>query len=123
MARLFEYQSKTLLKQEGIPIPAGEVAATPEDARRVAEKIGRPVVLKIQVWVTGRARLGGIQPAENPAEAEEKARRLFGMKVGISNRNSSPGLSWTIQPSGPLSFLAPSAGRESKRSPGSTPKK
>jgi succinyl-CoA synthetase beta subunit len=82
MARLFEYQSKTLLKQEGIPIPAGEVAATPEDARRIAEKIGRPVVLKIQVWVTGRARLGGIQPAENSTEAEEKARRLFGMKVG-----------------------------------------
>jgi succinyl-CoA synthetase beta subunit len=82
MARLFEYQSKTLLKQGGIPIPEGRVAATPEEARRVAEKIGRPVVLKIQVWVTGRARLGGIQFAATPAEAEEKARELLGMKVG-----------------------------------------
>jgi succinyl-CoA synthetase beta subunit len=82
MARLFEYQSKTLLKQVGIPIPEGRVASTPEEARQIAESIGRPVVLKIQVWVTGRARLGGIQAAENPAEAEEKSRRLFGMKVG-----------------------------------------
>lgn len=82
MARLFEYQSKTLLKQGGIPVPEGGIASTPEEACRIAEKIGRPVVLKIQVWVTGRARLGGIQFAATPAEAEEKARELLGMKVG-----------------------------------------
>jgi len=82
MARLFEYQSKALLKQGGIPVPEGGVAATPEETRQIAEKIGRPVVLKIQVWVTGRAKLGGIQFAASPAEAEEKARQLLGMKVG-----------------------------------------
>ncbi len=82
MARLFEYQSKTLLKQGGVPVPEGGVASTPEEARRMAEKIGRPVVLKIQVWVTGRAKLGGVQFASTPAEAEKKARELLGMKVG-----------------------------------------
>ncbi|MDH7511945.1 MAG: acetate--CoA ligase family protein [Clostridiales bacterium] len=82
MARLFEYQSKTLLKQGGIPVPEGGVASTSEEARRIAEKIGRPVVLKIQVWVTGRAKLGGIKFAATPAEAEEKASQLLGMKVG-----------------------------------------
>jgi succinyl-CoA synthetase beta subunit len=81
VARLYEYQGKTLLKQGGIPVPAGGVASTPEEARRIAEELARPVVLKIQVWVTGRAGLGGIQFAESPAEAEAKARRLFGMKV------------------------------------------
>jgi succinyl-CoA synthetase beta subunit len=81
MARLFEYQSKTLLKQGGIPVPEGDVAATPEEARKIAERIGKPVVLKIQVWVTGRAGLGGIQFAATPPEAEEKARQLLGMKV------------------------------------------
>jgi succinyl-CoA synthetase beta subunit len=81
MARLFEFQSKDLLKRGGIPVPAGEVASAPEEARRIAERLGKPVVLKIQVWVTGRAGLGGIQFAQTPAEAEQKARALLGMKV------------------------------------------
>jgi succinyl-CoA synthetase beta subunit len=81
MARLFEYQSKKLLKEGGIPVPAGDVASTPEEARRIAGTIGRPVVLKIQVWVTGRAGIGGIQFADTPEEAEKKARGLLGMKV------------------------------------------
>jgi len=82
MARLFEYQSKKLLSQGGIPVPEGEVASTSLEARKIAEKIGHPVVLKIQVWLTGRAGLGGIQFAATPDEAEEKARRLLGMTVG-----------------------------------------
>ncbi|OGD18178.1 MAG: hypothetical protein A2W03_00390 [Candidatus Aminicenantes bacterium RBG_16_63_16] len=82
MARLYEYQGKSLLKQGGIPVPEGGVASTPEEAREIARKLGRPVVLKIQVWVTGRAGLGGVQFADNPDEAEAKARRLLGMKVG-----------------------------------------
>jgi len=82
MARLFEYQSKALLRQGGIPVPEGSVASAPEEARQLAEKIGKPVVLKIQVWMTGRAKVGGIQFAATPAEAEAKARQLLGMKVG-----------------------------------------
>ncbi len=81
MARLFEYQSKKLLKQGGIPVPEGDAASTPEEARRIAETIAKPVVLKIQVWVTGRAGIGGIQFADTPEEAETKARGLLGMKV------------------------------------------
>jgi succinyl-CoA synthetase beta subunit len=81
MARLFEFQGKTLLRTGGIPVPDGGVASTPGEARRIAEKIGRPVVLKIQVWVTGRAGLGGIQFAAGPDEAAEKAGQLLGMKV------------------------------------------
>jgi len=81
MARLYEFQSKKLLKDAGIPVPDGGVAASPDEAYRIAEKIGRPVVLKIQVWVTGRAGIGGIQFAETPGEAREKARQMLGMKV------------------------------------------
>jgi succinyl-CoA synthetase beta subunit len=81
VARLFEYQSKRLLKASGIPVPAGSVASTPGEAREAAARVGKPVVLKIQVWVTGRKGLGGIQFAETPEEAEEKARALLGMKV------------------------------------------
>ena len=81
MARLYEYQSKKLLNEGGVRVPRGEVAFSAAEARAIARKIAKPVVLKIQVWLTGRAGLGGIQFADSPQEAEEKAGRLLGMKV------------------------------------------
>jgi succinyl-CoA synthetase beta subunit len=81
VSRLYEYQGKKLLREAGIPVPEGEVVSTPEEARNVVERLGRPVVLKIQVWVTGRAGLGGIEFADSPQEAEEKARKLLGKKI------------------------------------------
>lgn len=81
MARLYEYQSKKLLKEGGLPIPEGDVASSPSEAREIAERVGKPVVLKIQVWLTGRAGLGGIKFADNPQEAEAGTGGLLGMKV------------------------------------------
>ena len=81
MARLFEYQSKQLLQKGGIRIPEGGVARTPGEARAIALELGRPVVLKIQVWITGRAGLGGIRFADTPEEAEAQARELLGTRV------------------------------------------
>ncbi len=81
MARLFEYQSKKLLKQAGIRVPEGDAASTPEEVRAIAQRIGKPVVLKIQVWVTGRAKLGGIRFADTPEQAEAVSREMFGLKV------------------------------------------
>jgi len=81
MARLYEYQSKALLREAGIRVPEGEVAGSPEEVFRIAGRMGRSVVLKIQVWATGRAAVGGIQFADTPTEAREKASALFGMKV------------------------------------------
>jgi len=81
VAKLYEYQSKKLLKEGGIRIPEGEVAFSSSEARDIAEKIGKTVVLKIQVWLTGRASFGGIQFADTPQEAEDKARQMLGMKV------------------------------------------
>lgn len=81
MARLYEYQSKKILKEEGIPVPEGEVVSSAQEARKRAEKIAKPVALKVQLWVTGRADLGGIQYAETPEEAEKKAQDLLGKKI------------------------------------------
>jgi len=81
VARLYEYQSKKLLKEGGIRIPKGGVASTPEEALMISQEIGQPVILKIQVWITGRAGVGGIQFAETPQEAEKIARQMLGMKV------------------------------------------
>ncbi len=81
MARLHEYQGKELLKQFKIPIPKGGVARTSEEARQIAEQIGGEVMVKAQAWVTGRAGMGGIKKASNPAQAEEAAHHMLGMKV------------------------------------------
>ncbi len=81
MARLYEFQSKKLLKEGGIRVPEGDVASSPAEVRKIARRIGKPVVLKIQVWLTGRAALGGIQFAETPEKAEDAASKMFGMKV------------------------------------------
>jgi len=81
MARLHEYQGKTLLKQAKIAIPQGGVATTPGKARAIAAEIGRPVIVKAQAWVTGRAGLGGIKKAASPDEAAAAAEKMLGMKV------------------------------------------
>lgn len=81
MARLFEYQGKELLKKARVPIPRGEVAATPQEAAKAAEKIGKPVVIKAQIWAGGRGKAGGIKFAENPAEAQTVAQNLLGAEI------------------------------------------
>ena len=81
MARLHEYQGKELLKQFKIAVPKGGVARTSEEARRIAEEIGGETMVKAQAWVTGRAGLGGIKKASNPAQAEEAAQHMLGLKI------------------------------------------
>ena len=78
---LFEYQGKELFARHGIPVPSGEAAETPEAARAAAERIGGRVVVKAQVQVGGRGKAGGIKLAENPDEAEARARDILGMDI------------------------------------------
>jgi len=81
LARLHEFQGKNLLRQFGIAVPQGRAASTPQDARAIAEEIGKPVMVKAQAWVTGRASLGGIQKANTPDEAAQSATAMLGMKI------------------------------------------
>ncbi|MBN2003813.1 MAG: acetate--CoA ligase family protein [Anaerolineae bacterium] len=81
MARLHEYQGKSLLRQFNIPVPEGFVATTPEEARSLAEGLGKPVMVKAQAWITGRAGMGGIRKALFPDEAAAAAWSMLGMKV------------------------------------------
>ena len=81
MARLHEYQGKALLKQFKVTVPQGRVATTPEEARTIAAEIGKPVMVKAQAWITGRASVGGIRKAATPGEAAEAARAILGLKV------------------------------------------
>ncbi len=79
--KLHEYQSKRIFARYGIPIPEGEVATTPEEARSLAARLGRPVVIKSQVLVGGRGKAGGIRLARTPEEAEAVAREILGMEI------------------------------------------
>ncbi len=81
MVRLYEYQGKTLLKTFGVPVPEGGVASTREEAKQLAEKVGKPVVVKSQVWTTGRMKAGGIRFANDPNEAEKAAGALLGAEI------------------------------------------
>jgi len=81
MVRLYEYQGKKLLKTAGVPVPEGAVVSTPKQARDVAEKIGKPVVIKAQVWATGRFKAGGIKFADDPVEAEKVAEEILGCEI------------------------------------------
>src|SRR6185369_7047399 len=60
MARLIEHQGKTLLQAHGIPVPEGQLCQTHEEARAVAARLGRPVVIKSQAFETNRAASGGV---------------------------------------------------------------
>ena len=77
MARLYEFQGKELLKKFKIFVPTGKVVSSAKEAMNFASEIGKSVVLKAQVWTTKRASVGGIQFANSPNEAFEKARELF----------------------------------------------
>jgi len=79
--KLHEYQSKRVFAEYGVPIPNGEVATTPAEARAIAEQIGKSVVIKSQVLVGGRGKAGGIKLAGTPDEAEKVAAKILGMDI------------------------------------------
>jgi succinyl-CoA synthetase beta subunit len=81
VAKLYEYQGKELLGKGGIPIPRGGRAQSAGEAKRIAAEIGKPVVIKAQAWVTGRAQAGGIGFAQTPEEAQKTAEQILGMDI------------------------------------------
>jgi len=78
---LQEFQAKRIFGQFGIPVPQGEMATTPAEARAIAERLNKAVVVKSQVLVGGRGKAGGIKLAKTPADAEAAAQRILGMSI------------------------------------------
>ena len=81
MAKLHEYEGKTLLEEAGIGVPEGGVAKTPDEVFEIAGKLDSPVVIKMQAWTTGRAEMGGIKFADTPGEAKSRSAEILGTKV------------------------------------------
>jgi succinyl-CoA synthetase beta subunit len=78
---LLEYQGKQLLARHGVPVPEGRPAVTVEEAVEAADEIGYPCVVKAQVQIGGRGKLGGIKVAASRDEAREHAGAILGMDI------------------------------------------
>ncbi len=78
---LFEYQARDLFEKHGVPVLAGAVATTADEAFAAASKMGGRVVVKAQVKVGGRGKAGGVKVAENAEEARDKAAAILGMDI------------------------------------------
>ncbi len=76
-----EYQAKELFAKHGVPVLPGETVDTAEAARAVAERIGKPVVVKAQVKTGGRGKAGGVKLAETPDEAVARASDILGLDI------------------------------------------
>jgi succinyl-CoA synthetase beta subunit len=78
---LFEYQGKQYFARYDIPVSAGDVALTVDEAVAVAERIDYPVVVKAQVQVGGRGKAGGIKLAANADEVRTHATNILGLDI------------------------------------------
>jgi len=78
---IHEYQAKDILRKEGVPIPPGEVASTPDEVEAIAKQYGGTVVVKAQVHAGGRGKAGGVKLAKNPAEAKAIGSKILGMEI------------------------------------------
>ncbi|MDX9764289.1 MAG: acetate--CoA ligase family protein, partial [Chiayiivirga sp.] len=66
-----EYQAKELFAQFGIPVPAGKVARTPDEAVEAAKAIGGDFwVVKAQIHAGGRGKAGGVKLARTLDEVK-----------------------------------------------------
>ena len=80
--KIHEYQAKEILRRFGVPTPRGEMVTTAEDARKVAQKLGVPVVVvKAQIHAGGRGKGGGVKLARSADEAAQLASKILGMNL------------------------------------------
>src|SRR2546425_2394575 len=79
--KIHEHQAKALLREFAVPVPPGDVATTPAEARAVTARLGARVVVKAQVHAGGRGKAGGIQLADDPVAAERAARQALRMRL------------------------------------------
>jgi succinyl-CoA synthetase beta subunit len=80
--KIHEYQGKDILRAYNVPIPRGQIASSPSEARQVAEALGgNRWVVKAQIHAGGRGKGGGVQVATSTAEVEQSTATLLGQKL------------------------------------------
>jgi succinyl-CoA synthetase beta subunit len=77
-----EYQAKELFAGFGIPVPAGRVARTPEEAAQAARALGgEQWVVKAQIHAGGRGKAGGVKLVKTPEDAKQAAAKMLGTQM------------------------------------------
>lgn len=79
--KIHEYQAKNLLRAFNVPVPEGDVADTPEQARKIADSLGRTCIVKAQIHAGGRGKGGGVKVAKTPDDAYAAAKKIIGMQL------------------------------------------
>jgi succinyl-CoA synthetase beta subunit len=80
--KIHEYQGKSILAKYKVPVPRGEMAMTPRQAREIAERLGGAVwVVKAQIHAGGRGKGGGVKVVKSLDEVEKAAGQLLGMQL------------------------------------------
>src|SRR3954463_401301 len=79
--RFFEFESRRIVAKGDIPVSGHGYATTPADARRIAESLGGPTVIKSQVLTGGRMKAGGVRFADTPDEAERDAADILQLEI------------------------------------------
>lgn len=79
---IHEYQAKLVLKEYGLPVPAGLPAFSVDEAVDAAEKLGGPVwVVKAQIHAGGRGKGGGVKVVKSIDDVRENASNILGMQL------------------------------------------
>ena len=81
LMRLHEYEAEEIFSKYGINIPLGGLSKTPQEAKKIAESIGMPVVLKSQVLVGGRGKAGGVKIVDNLDEVDIVADKMLKTEI------------------------------------------
>ncbi len=97
--KIHEYQAKEIFAKYGVPVPKGGVASTPSEAKKIASELGSDlttelggaVVVKAQVYAGGRGKAGGVKVVQNPAEAEQAAQKMIGMRL-VTHQTTAEGV-------------------------------
>jgi succinyl-CoA synthetase beta subunit len=77
---LLEYQAKILFRSVGIPVLPSQTIAQARELKDLT--VPYPVVLKSQVYVGGRGRLGGVRFVENTIDGIAAAQAIFSLPIG-----------------------------------------
>ncbi len=88
---IHEYQAKEILHSFGIPVPRGRVSLTSDQVERTAKELGGRCVVKAQIYAGGRGKAGGVRLVNNPEEALEAGKTLFG-RVLVTPQTGPQGL-------------------------------
>lgn len=94
--KIHEYQARDLLASYTIPVPAGEVITSKEDATQAYKKVTSEAgtdlaVVKAQVFAGGRGKAGFVKLVKNPEDATDAAKFMLSNKM-VSVQTGPEGL-------------------------------